>query len=325
VRFLVTGASGFIGSNLVRELSEAGCEVLPMVRSQGCPKDLERFAGVLRRASLQDPEALRRAVSGVDVVVHLGGLTRARSEAEFMDTNAEGVARLVRAAGEAAPDLRRFVYVSSLSAGGPSEGARPVREDDPPRPVSAYGRSKLAGEERLAAGARGMPWTVLRPPIVYGPGERDLLTMFRYARAGFVPLLGAAERSYSVVHARDLASAVLAVVDSDAARGQVYYVAEPRAYGSRELVAHIARALGARPRIVSIPRALGSLVAAAGSAAKRFVRRPPLITLDKMPELTRSWVCSPAKIERDCGFRCSVAFPEGAAETAAWYRAEGWL
>jgi nucleoside-diphosphate-sugar epimerase len=321
----VTGASGFIGSHVVRELAAAGHAVFPMIRSRAAPPALAGFEGAIRRASLQDEGALREAVRDVDVIVHLGGLTRARTEAEFLDTNAEGVARLALAAREAAPGLDRFIHVSSLSAGGPSRGAEPVAEADPPAPVSAYGRSKLRGEGRLCEVAGPRPWTVLRPPIVYGPGERDLHTMFRWATRGFVPLLGPGERHYSVIHVRDLAASVMAVADVPAAMGQVYYVAEERPYAGRELVSHIARAVGARARVVPVPRLVGWIVAGAGSALKALRARPPLLTLDKLPEVVRSWVCSPTKIGRECGFRCRTAFPAGAAETAAWYREHGWL
>src|SRR5262245_5502618 len=317
LRFLVTGASGFIGSHVVRELFDAGHRVFPMVRARASAAALEPYAEAVRLADLKDQATLEAAVRDVDVVVHLGGLTRARSEREFMDTNAEGVARLMTAVRARTPDLRRFVYVSSLSAGGPSTGDTPVSEADPPNPVSAYGRSKLAGEARLAASAGNVPWTVIRPPIVYGPGERDLHTMFRYAERGWVPMLGAEERSYSIVHARDLAGAIMAVVASDVAAGQVYYVAEGRPYRSRELLACIADALGRKPRVIPIPRWGAAMVAAAGSGLKPFLKRPPLVTLDKLPELVRSWVCSPAKLERDCGFRCRIPLREGVAETAA--------
>jgi nucleoside-diphosphate-sugar epimerase len=190
--------------------------------------------------------------------------------------------------------------------------------------VSAYGRSKLAGEARLREASGAVPWTIVRPPIVYGPGERDLHAMFRYAERGFVPLLGR-ERSYSILHVRDLAEAILSVVASEAAAGQVYYVAEERAYGGREMLLHVAEALGRSPRVVPVPGWMAALVAAAGSGLKPFLKRPPLVTLDKLPELVRSWVCSPEKIRVDCGSRCRIPFREGAAETAAWYRANRWL
>jgi nucleoside-diphosphate-sugar epimerase len=296
-----------------------------MIRSVALPSSLEAWASSVRRADLRDPAALAAAVRDVDVVVHLGGLTRARSEAEFMDTNADGVGRLVRAVREASPGLQRFVYVSSLSAAGPSDGATAVSEDAPPRPVSRYGRSKLAGEARLREAAGPVPWTIIRPPVVYGPGERDLHAMFRYAERGWVPLLGGRGRAYSIVHAKDLAGAILAVTATPAAAGQIYYVAEPRPYAGHELLGHIASALGRRPRVIPVPDWAAALVAAGGSAIRPLLRRPPLLTLDKYLELVRSWVCSPEKIERECAFRCRIAFPEGAAETAAWYRAQGLL
>jgi nucleoside-diphosphate-sugar epimerase len=240
-----------------------------------------------------------------------------------MATNAEGVGRLVAAARKRAPELRRFVYVSSLAATGPSEGARPMREDDAPRPVSAYGRSKLSGEVRLREGAGPIPWTIIRPPLVYGPRERDLLAMFRCAARGWAPLV--ADGRYSVVHVDDLAAAIEAVIASPATVGEVYHVAEERAYGGREMLTHVGAAVGRAPRVVPIPSFLATAYAAAGSLAARFRSRPPFVTLDKLPELRRSWVCSADKLVRACGFRCTIPFAEGARATADWYRREGWL
>jgi nucleoside-diphosphate-sugar epimerase len=324
-KVLVTGASGFIGTHVVRHLAEVGHEPLPMVRTPECPQALLPFSSGLRRASLEDDAALQDAVEGADIIVHLGGLTRARSEAEFAATNGEGVTRLMRAVRARAPGLRRFIYVSSLSAGGPSDGAVPVREDEKPRPVSAYGRSKLLGERRLREEAGPVPWTILRPPIVYGPGERDLFTMFKAARRGIVPLLGFAERWYSIVHVSDLAAAIAKVATLPAAAGATYYVAEPRAYSGRDLALLIGAALGKAPRILRVPHFVGALVAASGSLLKRFMRRAPIVTLDKMPELVRSWVCSPDRIARECDVRTRITFADGAIEAAAWYREQGWL
>jgi nucleoside-diphosphate-sugar epimerase len=324
-RILVTGAAGFIGHHVIEAAAKAGMTVIPMIRRPPVPESLGSFEGAVRYADLRDEKALAGAVRDVDVIVHLGGLTRARNEAEFMATNAEGVARLARAARVHAPGLRRLVYVSSLSAGGPSEPAAPISEERAASPVSAYGRSKLAGEAALVREAGSLAWTIIRPPIVYGPKERDLHRMFLMARLGIVPIVGFRERRYSVVHAADLASGVLAVLGSERSIGQTYYVAEDRTYSGRELAAIVAGSIGKTPFMIRVPDWFAGAVAGWGSLLKLVARRSPLVTLDKYPEIVRSWVCSPAKIERECGFRCTIPFDAGIAETAAWYREHGWL
>lgn len=323
---LVTGATGFIGSHVAAAATAAGFDVVALVRGATDRAGRVAFPGEVRRGDLADEASLDAAVAGVDTVFHLAGLTRARDEAAFMDANAEGVARLVRACRRSAPGLRRFVYVSSLAAGGPSAAGRPVVESDPPAPVSAYGRSKLAGEVRLREEAGALPWTVVRPPIVYGPEERDVLELFRAARRGFVPCVGTGEERYSVVYGPDLAQGIVAAALAPAAAGRTYYVAERADYSQHELAAHFGAAVGRSARVLALPRWLGRLAAAGGSALKPFLRRPPLLTLDKLPEvLAPGWSCSPAAAERDFGFVARTPLAEGARATAAWYRERGWL
>ncbi|HYC78304.1 MAG TPA: NAD-dependent epimerase/dehydratase family protein [Planctomycetota bacterium] len=323
---LVTGASGFIGSHVTRAARDAGWRVVALVRPTTERAGRASFEGETRAGDLRDEKSLERALEGVDAVVHLAGLTRAKSRKEFFDANAGGVARLVRAARRTAPRLKRFVYVSSLAAGGPSLDGRPVREDDPPRPVSDYGRSKLAGEEELRREAGELPWTIVRPPIVYGPEERDLFEIFKAARGGFVPVVGSGAERYSILHGEDLARLLVSTLGRERGAGKIYYAAEPDTYTHRELIGHCAAAVGATPRLLPVPRWLACVVAAGGSAVAPFRRRPPLITLGKLPEvLAPGWTCDASAAARDFDFAPRYRLPEGARATADWYREKGWL
>lgn len=324
---LVTGASGFVGHHVVEALDRAGAKVHPLVRKSSSVKGLEKWSGDLRVADLRQPAELGPAVKGMDVVIHLAGLTRARNGEAFDRVNGEGVAHLARACLEEAPDLRRFVLISSAAAAGPSGRGPAVVEDRPPAPVTPYGRSKLLGERRLVEtlGDR-LPWTIVRPPIVYGPWERDLFTVFRLCRRGLVPLLKGGRPRYSVVYAPDLARGIVELMTHPGAVGETFFLAEAEAYTYRDLVLHVGRAVGRVPRMPGLPVPLAYAAAAAGSLAGLLRGRPPLVTLNRLPEmLAEGWVVDASKARRLVGETCVTPFPEGARLTARWYVEEGWL
>ena len=269
--------------------------------------------------SLGDEASLRRAVAGVDTVLHLGAATRALDEHTFNRINAEGTGNLA-AAVRADADDPHLVYLSSMAAVGPSRG-RPVRPDDEPRPLTAYGRSKLVGERALAEA--GVDTAVIRAPAVYGPGDRDLLTFFRLARLGILPTVGPADRQVQLVHAADLAAAMIAAADTRA-RG-TYHVAEPRAYTWDAVLERVAAAVGQKGVRVRVPGTVLRMAAAVSEGVARLTRRPVIFDRDKAEELMAEWLCDTTAARRELGFEASRSLAEGLQETAEWYRERGWL
>nr|NIP80739.1 NAD-dependent epimerase/dehydratase family protein [Gemmatimonadota bacterium]NIQ55904.1 NAD-dependent epimerase/dehydratase family protein [Gemmatimonadota bacterium]NIU79040.1 NAD-dependent epimerase/dehydratase family protein [Gammaproteobacteria bacterium]NIX45654.1 NAD-dependent epimerase/dehydratase family protein [Gemmatimonadota bacterium]NIY09955.1 NAD-dependent epimerase/dehydratase family protein [Gemmatimonadota bacterium] len=218
---LITGATGFVGSHLVEALARRGEGARALVRRTSDVSLLARYGIEPVVGDIDDFDSLRTALGDADTVLHLAAATRALDDDTFFRVNARGTRRLVDAM-VADGGGRRLVYLSSLAAVGPS-GGRPVRPDDEPRPLTAYGRSKLEGE-REVRDRTGLEGVVLRPPAVYGPRDRDLLTFFRLARRGVLPTVGPPGREVQLIHAADLASALLAAARARGVCG-TYHVA----------------------------------------------------------------------------------------------------
>jgi nucleoside-diphosphate-sugar epimerase len=274
------------------------------------------------------------AESRADVVFHLAGLLKAVRTADFTRVNAGGVESVAAAcAGHAERPV--LIVVSSLAAAGPSAGDQPLMEGDSPAPVSAYGRSKLAGELAAARHAGEMAITIVRPPIVFGPGDRGVLEMFRpIARSGlhFVP--GSKERRVSLIHVADLVELLLLAAGKGerlrpgGAPGQgIYFVAADHDPTYAELGQAIARAMGKkRATVVHVPGPLVRLVGRCGDSLGRVRQRPGWVNSDKMAEaLAGSWMCSSAKARTQLGWSPAVPWTERLRETARWYRQAGWL
>ncbi len=323
-RVLVTGGTGFVGSHLVEALRRRGVTVTALVLPGQDALALEQLGASVVRGSLEDHDVLRRAAEGQEVVFHVAGLVAARNEAEFLRVNRDGTAHLVRAALQVGRP--RLLLVSSMTAAGSAAPGARLDGQETPRPVSRYSRSKLAGEEVVRAAS--LPWTIVRPPMVYGPRERDLLKVFRMVKQwGLAPVFGNGSQELSAVFAPDLADAMIAAADAPASIGKIYYPCHAEVFSSAMLVRGIAAACArARVRIVPVPRWLTRLVLglAGGFAALRG--RAIIQTADKTNEYFQpAWVGDPAPLERDAGWRAAYDLKAGLAATFRWYRELRWL
>jgi nucleoside-diphosphate-sugar epimerase len=272
--------------------------------------------------ALEDEGTRRALVEGQDVVFHVAGLVAARSEAEFRRVNGEGAGALAVAAARAGTG--RFLLVSSLAVTGPSRPGPPVDEASGPGPLTAYGRSKRAGEE--AVRLSGMAFTIVRPPPVYGPRDRAFLGLFRMAARGVVPLLGDGAQELTLVHAADLARALVAAATSTSTLGAVYHAGNAEPVTQRALAEEVGRAVGRPVRCVSLPGLVVRRCLGAAGFVARALGRAPLLDGDKANELLApGWSCSSAALRRDAGWTAEIPLERGLAETARAYRDAGWL
>jgi dihydroflavonol-4-reductase len=318
----VTGGTGFVGTHLVKALQARGDRVTCLVRRPALPERLGWTGVRLVRGDLDDVAALREGCANAEVVYHLAGQIVARATREFMTTNRDGTANVLVAAQE--QGARRFVLVSSLAAGGPAVPGQPIDESRPPAPVTDYGRSKLAAEALVRAVP--LPWTIVRPPMVYGEWDRSTLKIFQLAKRGVAPVFGDGSQELSVIHAEDLARALVAAATSPAAQNRLYFATHPITTTSRDVIRACGRALGTTPRIVPVPSLVARGVLWTVGSLAHLAGRATLLSADKADEyLAPAWTCRGGALTRDTGWRAEIDLEPGLRRTAAWYRDMGWL
>ncbi|MGH7508407.1 MAG: NAD-dependent epimerase/dehydratase family protein [Gemmatimonadales bacterium] len=323
MKALVTGATGFVGSHLAEALRRHAHEVTALVRS---PEKAKALAGqgvrVMPGDLLHEPAALERAVQGKDIVYHVAGLVAARNEAAFLRGNCDGTRNILAAAERHGKP--RFVLISSLAAGGPAARGVPLAGGETPNPVTAYGRSKLAAERAVAGSS--LRWSIVRPPIVYGPRDREILKVFRLARLGIAPIFGDGAQELSAVHAVDLAEALVAVGESPATIGGIYPACHPEVFTTLEFGRAIGAAMGRTVASVRIPAGLGRAVLSVTEMAARLTGQVTILTSDKANEFFQpAWTGDPAPLTRDSGWQAAYDLKSGLADTYDWYRRAGWL
>ncbi len=281
----------------------------------------------LMRGALSDRGSLLAATEGVDGIIHAAGLVKARRPADFYRTNELGTANLLDAAKTNAPVIKRFVLISSLVVMGPSEDGRPVPEGASPNPVTHYGRSKLAAEQAARAEVHSLPITIIRPPMIYGPRDREILPFFKSVKLGVLPLTGSRNSVLSAIFAADCARACIKALEVDVPSGSTYFVEDGQRDTLGDLIAHIENALGRRAWLrVPVPRFLMYGAALCSELYGRVMGRAVMLTRDKLNELLAShWVCDSREAQTALGWKPLISFEEGARITGAWYRREGWL
>lgn len=331
---LVTGATGFIGARLVEQLARRGLKIRCLVRESSNRSSLLQWKPDVIVGSLLDSGTIGRAVGEADVVINLAGTTKALDRAGFQQANVDGPRTIAECcASQQQPPV--LVHVSSLAAVGPSETDRPQTESDCPHPVSDYGRSKLAGEQAIKAFADRVPISIVRPPIVLGPGDRDGLEMFKsIADWGVHIVPGSRRHQFSVIDVDDLCRAIWDI----AQRGTrlqphaedypgTYFVADPKLPTYEELGQMIGTALGKkRVRILTTPPAMVWGVALIANCVARMRKQPFILSLDKAREANAgSWACSADRLVNELAFEFDGTLQEKLDRTVAWYVEQGWL
>ncbi|MGO8744800.1 MAG: NAD-dependent epimerase/dehydratase family protein [Thermoguttaceae bacterium] len=338
-RVLVTGGNGFIGCHLAKALQAQGDDVTCLVRRSSSAESLRPLGVTIAYGDVLDRESLKTAVAGKSSVYHVAGCIMTAERRVFYDVNEEGTRNVAAVCAEqTSPPV--LVFTSSLSAGGPAPEGRPRTEEDPPAPVSDYGRSKLAGERAAREYADRVPITVVRPPIVLGEGDTKGLELFRSIdryRCHLVP--GIAPRRFSIIHVADLVRGIILaaqrgkrLVPADRQNGDspgtgCYFLSGPEqpTYGELGRMArvelHRAHAL-----VVPVPMPIVRLIAMNIEMAGRIRGQAFYFNIDRFREVAAgSWTCSSRRAKEEIGFTVGAPLPQRLRQIVEWYRQVGWL
>ena len=297
----VTGGTGFVGSHLLRLALAEGYELRALSRDWKPPEEgIAWVDGALDRS-----DTLLKLAAGADAIVHVAGAINARGRSGFEAVNVAGTANMIDAARKAG--VRRFVHISSLAA----------REPD----LSDYGWSK-AKSERLVA-ASGLDWTIVRPPAVYGPGDRETLELFKMARRGIVALPPGGR--FSVLHVEDLGRLILALLDDSDSLAETYEPDDGREGGwqHRHFARTLGRLYGRRALTLAMPRPVLRL---ASGLDRMFRRGNAKLTRDRIRYFCHpDWVATADRRPPERLWEPRIKTPTGLKQTADWYRQQGWL
>lgn len=323
---LVTGANGFIGSSLVEKLLREKWKIRCFVRKTSNLRWLSGLDIDLIFGSIFDSVSLNNAVKDVDVVFHLAGVTKGKTQQDYDSGNYVATINLLQACRERAGSSPKFVFVSSQAAGGPSLDGRALSEAEAIYPISAYGRSKRKAEQAVLEFSRLSPATIIRPPSVFGPRDADFLMLHKAAKKGVIPIPGGGRQKISIVYISDLVDGLAAAAANERADGEIFFISQDQAITFYELGQIVAKVWKNKTIMLPVPLWLvqGASFFAAGMS--KISGKPALLNADKVLEMKQpAWVCSNAKAKKVLNFTAKIDIEEGMKITARWYEKMGWL
>lgn len=324
---LITGASGFVGGHLAQSLASQKTQVKLLVRKTSRLPFAPTPEMELCHGDVTDLPSLEAAMKGVQTVYHLAGLLRGVDLSAYEKVNAEGTRNVCEAAVKAG--VRRLIYVSSLSAAGPSPLGGEIDETAPCRPVSFYGLTKRQGEEIVLGYQDRLETVILRPGAVYGPRETDIFEYFKMVQSGLVVNGGDGGQRVSFIYVGDLVEIIERAARDPRAKGQIYFISDGQSLSWNEFSARVGRALKKSFKTFNVPLGIVKMLASLGDASARWFGKsflPPIVSRDKLKEgEAPGWVCSNRKVREELGFAPKVGIDEGIAKAIEFYRAAGWL
>jgi nucleoside-diphosphate-sugar epimerase len=323
---VVTGASGFVGSNLVDKLLAEGHHVKCILRKSSSKRWLEGKPVEIIDCGLFDKEALKNVLKNADYLFHIAGVVKSKKEEGYYKGNVETTRVLLDVLCEVNPQIKRVVITSSLTVCGPSLNGVPCNEDTPERPITTYGKSKLAQEQLAKKYMDKLPITIIRPPAVFGPRDTEIYLVFKTYKYGLMTLIGFDKKELSLVYVDDLVHGIYLAAKSEKAVGQTYFISAEEINTWIQVSGFMAKALGRKALNVHLPHWLVYTVAAFAQFFAMFSSQAATFNLEKARDFVqKAWTCDVSKAKKDLGFKQSISIEQAMFDTVKWYREMKWL
>jgi len=321
---IITGASGCVGGNLRDALLDASVDVVALRRAGSPPASQGRSAEI----DYADPNSLARVFEEEkpDYVFHVAGVMNGVRYDDFYQGNVVPTRNILEALRNQKSQLKRFVYISSLTSYGPAKKGAPIRENIEPNPIEPYGKSKLETERVIQSTGDGVPWTILRPGGIYGPRDHQFFELFRFATKGINPFFGNRQREVSLVHTEDLIDAIVDCAQSSNTLYKGYFICDDHPVTWEALQEVIVRAIGRKVWDIDFPEFAVNAVGFFGEIKGRITGKPSLYNRQKIIiGIQDAWTCRHDSAREDFGYQPKVSLEQGIQSTYEWYRANGWL
>lgn len=319
----MTGGSGFIGSHLVEHLLSRDYEVSCLVRATSDIAWVRDLPVHFVRGDCELKDTLREAVEGQDFIFHLAARIKSFDWDSYYSTNCVGTRNIAEACVQFNPRVKRFVYLSSIAAAGPSERGRLKYEEDECAPENDYGRTKLLGEEAVKGLGGQLPFVIIRPPNVLGPRQEELCAILRIIERRVKPLLGNGDNQLSIVFVQDLVRGIEMAATHRDTTGKTYYITDGRTYSWRGIADVAAEKLGVSGFCVPVPHALLVILASLTGVAARVRGKASFFNGKLVKHLRKTYqTYDGSKAEREFGFKPSLDLETGIGITVNWYTAQ---
>jgi dihydroflavonol-4-reductase len=325
-KVFITGATGFIGSHLADSLLKKNYSVKCLIRKTSNTRWLNDKGVEFVYGDLFSNDVLAEAVKDVDYVYHIAGVTFGKKKEDYYRGNSEATKNFIDVVYRSNPGLRKFVFVSSQTAVGPSYDGIPVDETTECRPITTYGRSKLEAEKEVTAYFDKMKCTIVRAPAVYGPRDAAIYEYFKAMSRGLQALVGLGTKKVSLINSFDLVDGIILAGESEKAVSNIYFISSEKFYTWREIGKLTSRLMNKRTVPVKVPHLVVYTVGAFAQFFSLFSSKPAILNLEKCRDLTRKyWICSAQKAMNELGFREKLGLEQGLKMTIDWYRENGWI
>lgn len=324
MRALVTGGTGFIGSHLINHLlDEKNAEVYALVRNLENLKWLKDREIHLLSGDLFSIPSLP---TNIDYVFHIAGITKARKLADYYTVNQHGTASFFRSLQSQRIRPKKVFFLSSTAAAGPSLDGNPVKEDDEPHPVTAYGKSKLLGEREALEFKDDFPIVIIRVGAVYGPRDEDFLSYFKSLKKGILLSQASQESTYHLCYVKDLVHAFDLCMEKELDSGVIINIADPHHVTWEEFGRIAGEVLEKKPTTIRCPLFLLKMAALVWEGASAITNKPSTFNRDKLKAIMQTcWFADTKKAEKLLSFTPRYSLKRGLQETLRWYVDEGWL